>query len=124
PIGTAVGPPIESPQIVARDVLAIFGEFDARAAVRAGVPPRNVSLHRPPGEQRQSRQTRQHLRVEKAAGLTVGEHVVSACCQDTSPKRKRGKSPPPQNPRLRFGLVCLSLLQRLANQASDDLLGV
>ena len=77
PIRPAVGPPVEPPQIVARDVLAILGELDARAAMRAGMPPRNAPLHRPAREQRNTRQPRQHLGIEKAAGMAVGEHAAS-----------------------------------------------
>jgi len=37
PVATAVRSPVESPQVVARHILSIFGEFDARSAMRAGV---------------------------------------------------------------------------------------
>ena len=65
PVRAPVGPPIEPPQIVAGHVLAILGELDARAAVRAGMPARNGSLHRPPREQREPRQSRQDARSRK-----------------------------------------------------------
>src|SRR5262245_3248040 len=77
-VGAAIRPPVEPPQVVAGNIFAIFGEFDTGAAVRTGMPARNISLHRPPGQKRQSRQAREHLGVEKAAGLAVREHAL--CC--------------------------------------------
>ena len=47
PIRPAVGPPVEPPEVVAGDVLAILGELDARPPVRAGMPARDAPLHRP-----------------------------------------------------------------------------
>ena len=72
PVRPAVGPPVQPPQVVARHVLAILGELDARAAVRAGMPPRDAPLHRPPREQRKARQSRQDGRIQKASRLAVG----------------------------------------------------
>src|SRR4051812_29411193 len=49
-IGAAIGPPIKPPQVIAGDVFAIFGEFDARTSVRAGMAARNIPLHGPTGQ--------------------------------------------------------------------------
>src|SRR5262249_28617594 len=75
-IGAAIGPPIEPPQVVAGNIFSIFGKFDAGAAVRTGMPARNISLHWPTGKKWQPRQSRDHFRVEKAAGLAVREHTL------------------------------------------------
>ena len=53
PIRPAEDPPIEPPQVVARHIFAILGEFDARAAMRTRMPARDVALHRPPRKERQ-----------------------------------------------------------------------
>ena len=74
PVGPAEGPPVEPPEVVAGDVLAVFGEFDARAAVGARVPARDVPHHRPPREQRHAGEPREHGRFEKTARLAIGEH--------------------------------------------------
>ena len=59
PVGPPEGPPVEPPEVVAGDILAVLGELDARPPVRAGVPARDAPLHRLPREQRQGRQPRQ-----------------------------------------------------------------
>ena len=49
-IGAAEGPPVEPPQVVAGDILAILGKLDARAAMGAGMPTRHPSHHRLAGQ--------------------------------------------------------------------------
>ena len=73
-VGAAEGAPIEAAEVVARDVLAILGELDARAAVRADVSARDVALHRFAREQGQPGQPCQGPRVEETAALAFETH--------------------------------------------------
>src|SRR4051812_35273374 len=57
-IRAAKRPPIEPAKIIARHVLAVLSEFDARAAMRAGMPARYTALHGPTRQQWQPGQAR------------------------------------------------------------------
>jgi hypothetical protein len=57
-VRTAEGPPVEPAQVIAGDILAVLGEFDARPAMRARVPARDVALHGAAGQERHARQAR------------------------------------------------------------------
>ena len=66
-VGAAVGAPIEPAQIVAGDVFAILGEFDAGAAVWAGMPAGDGAHHRAARGKRNGRQPRENLRFDETA---------------------------------------------------------
>ena len=74
PVRAAVGPPVQPPQIVARDILAIFGELDARAAVRAGMPARDRAQHRPRAKSGKPASRDRTPISRKLRGSAVGEH--------------------------------------------------
>ena len=91
-----MGPPIQPPQVVSRNVLSVLGEFDARAAEGAGMPARNAPLHRPASEERHAGEPRQDGRVKKASCLAVRKHrrVVTLrdvweCFRWMLPQRRR-----------------------------------
>ena len=70
----AEGSPVEPPQVIAGHIFSILGELDARTAMRARVPARDVAQHRPPRQERKARQPRQNCRIQKTTRAALGKH--------------------------------------------------
>src|SRR5208337_2981537 len=54
-VGAPVGTPVQPPQIVTGNILAILRKLHARAPMRTRMPARNCPQHRPPRKEREAR---------------------------------------------------------------------
>jgi hypothetical protein len=81
PVGPGDDAPVKMPGIVADDILPVFGEFNARAAVRALMATGDAAFHRRARTEFKPGEPRESGRVEKVA-LDWRRHVrLGRCCR-------------------------------------------
>src|SRR5207248_10330392 len=90
PVGLAVGPPVDVPQLVAGVVLAVLGELGTEPLERAAVDAGEEPLDDGPGDQRQAAVAGQLGGVEREHGGIVGRAERSEPRRANPERQRRG----------------------------------